>query len=378
METALSIQNVLDHKSDYNLAIPFVESQQINPYYKIIVSALKVNPDPNASEVFKIGARSTGNGYENLYILAKPALERLANAAAINFAPGSGEPVKIDENTWKASAFAALRLPDGETRTVSGYKVIDLVTEEKKYRIAYEEKAERGISDKKAAQEAAKKYKGHWEGETYFVAEEEKKRYVERSLLDAMAQLRSSAPQKASTGAILRVIRSLICIKSTYTMEELKKPFAVVRASFSPDYNDPMVKQMMLQKCMQSMGNLFGAIASTPQPMTAIPEAIPANTQPLHHMIDFPTMADQMPEDDMFMDEPSVATDSGYEAKETQENTGQASLQEEIRVQDFCCDKCGVVIPEKVWNYSVEKYERPLCYKCQRIIRGETKGKNRS
>ena len=193
-----------------------------------------------------------------------------------------------------------------------------------------------------------------------------------------MAQLRSSAPQKASTGAILRVIRSLICIKSTYTMEELKKPFAVVRASFSPDYNDPMVKQMMLQKCMQSMGNLFGAIASTPQPMTAIPEAIPANTQPLHHMIDFPTMADQMPEDDMFMDEPSVATDSGYEAKETQENTGQASLQEEIHVQDFCCDKCGVVIPEKVWNYSVEKYERPLCYKCQRIIRGETKGKNRS
>ena len=36
------------------------------------------------------------------------------------------------------------------------------------------------------------------------------------------------------------------------------------------------------------------------------------------------------------------------------------------RPEDFCCDKCGVIIPEKVWDYSCEKFGRPLCMKCQK------------
>ena len=248
MENSLSIRNVLSRKSSYNLAIPFVESQQINPYYKLSVSLLNVNTDPNASEIFKVGSRILGNNrYEDLYSLTKPFLQRLATEAGIQFAPGAGDVMKVDENIWKASAFGALRLPDGSVRTSSNFKVIDLVTEEKKYRSAYQEKAVRGIAEKRAAQEASKKYAGRWDGDTYFVDERDREKYIERSLLDAMAQLRSNAPQKAATGAILRVIRDLLGIKGVYTMEELKKPFAVARMSFSPDYNDPMVKQMMLQ-----------------------------------------------------------------------------------------------------------------------------------
>lgn len=41
---------------------------------------------------------------------------------------------------------------------------------------------------------------------------------------------------------------------------------------------------------------------------------------------------------------------------------------------DFRCDKCNEVIPRKVWDYSMEHYDRPLCYKCQKIIRGGQKG----
>ena len=43
----------------------------------------------------------------------------------------------------------------------------------------------------------------------------------------------------------------------------------------------------------------------------------------------------------------------------------------DVRPQDFCCDKCGENISEKVWDYSVDKFGRPLCYKCQRAMRGQ-------
>ena len=368
----LSIQNVLAQRNNYNLAIPFVETQQINPFYKMSVSLLYVDTDERASQIFKVGSRSLNNRWEDLYSLTKPFLQRLATEAGIQFGPGAGDVSKVDENTWKASAFGAIRLPDGSVRTSNNFKVIDLATEEKKYRLAYEEKAERGILDYKAATEASKKYAGKWvdTGRTndkgypiklYMVVEQERGKYIENSLLDAMTQLRANAPQKAATGAILRVIRDLLGIKGTYTIDELKKPFAVARTSFSPDYNDPVVKQMLLQQAMQRVGNLFGNV----QPVVST-ISIPQSTES-ESTIDMP--ADPVPENFSQQENNDQAVSAAGPRPEP-------AIQEppENRAQDFCCDKCGKVIPEKAWNYSYEKFGRPLCYRCQNIVKNEQKG----
>lgn len=375
----LSIQNVLSQRNNYNLAIPFVETQQINPFYKMSVSLLYADTDERASQIFKVGSRSLGNDqWEDLYSLTKPFLQRLATEAGIQFSPDSGNVTKVDENTWKASAFGAIRLPDGSVRTSNNFKVIDLATEEKKYRLAYEEKAERGISDYKAASEASGKYAGNWvdTGRTnnkgypvrlYMVSEQDRGKYIENSLLDAMTQLRANAPQKAATGAILRVIRDLLGIKGTYTVKELKKPFAVARTSFSPDYNDPMIKQMLLQQAMQSVGNLFG------------------NTQPVVHTISLPSADDEAEapaevyETEAFQGEP---TSESQQATMKQPVQGQIQgrgrvMTEADRAADFCCDKCGMVIKKDVWKYSSDNFGRPLCYKCQRIIKSEQRGGQR-
>lgn len=368
----LSIQEVLSKKDDYNLAIPFTETQQMNPFYKMGTSLLYVDINEQASQIFKVGSRRLENNqYENLYSLAKPFLQRLATAAGIQFSPGSGDVVKMDENTWKASAFGAIRLPDGSVRTSNNFKVIDLVTEEKKYRISYEEKAKKGIADYKAAHSAAEKYEGEWMDtgrknekgyaiKIYRVAEEERAKYIENSLLDAMTQLRASAPQKAATGAILRVIRDLLGIKGTYTIAELKKPFAVARMSFSPDYNDPLIKQMLLQQAIQSVGNLFG------------------NMQPVMQTISIPPI-DTSDEIDMPLDagrEPEKAVGQEAGIQNQQEQLFRESKQktaEEDRTKDFCCDKCGKHIEEKVWDYSVGHFGRPLCYQCQRTERNNVR-----
>lgn len=380
----LSIQNVLAQRNNYNLAIPFVETQQINPFYKMSVSLLYADTDERASQVFKVGSRSIGNNrWEDLYSLTKPFLQRLATEAGIQFGPGAGDVTKMDENTWKASAFGAIRLPDGSVRTSNNFKVIDLATEEKKYRMAYEEKAERGISDYKAATDASKKYTGEWidTGRTndkgypiklYMVSEQERGKYIENSLLDAMTQLRANAPQKAATGAILRVIRDLLGIKGTYTINELKKPFAVARTSFSPDYNDPMVKQLLLQQAMQSVGNLFG------------------NVQPVVQTISIPVADDEVEipvdvcEEGQFqgvqkeaMTEPQQPTAPQSEQQQEQLSNVGRVMEEKDRIQDFRCDKCDSVVPQKVWDYSIENYGRPLCYKCQRIVKREQRGGQR-
>lgn len=343
--TSLSIQSVLSEKDNYNLAIPFVQTQQINPFYKTSVSLLYVDINEQASQIFKVGTKSLGNNqWEALYSLTKPFLQKLATEAGIQFGPGSGDVVKMDENTWKASAFGALRLPDGSVRTSNNFKVIDLVTEEKKYRLAYEEKAEHGITDPRAAKAAADKYAGEWRGKVFYIAEQYRVKYIENSLLDAMTQLRANAPQKAATGAILRVIRDLLGVKGTYTIAELKKPFAVARMSFSPDYNDPLVKQMLLQQAMQSVGNLFG------------------NSVPVMQTMSVPQTAYE--EDDIVQ---PVETTEPLEVTSEYEDNAE-------RTDEYCCDKCGEVIPKRVWEYSMEHDGWPLCFKCQKIFRSEQRG----
>lgn len=373
----LSIQSVLNSRDNYNLALPFVETQQVSLFHKMSVSLLYV--DPNGREAYKVGSSNQGNGrWDDLYSLAKPFLNKLATEAGIQFSPGSGDVVKMDENTWKASAFGAVKLPDGNLRTSNDFKVIDLVTEEKKYRLLYEEKANRGISDYKAAKEAAKKYTGEWVNtdqvnsqgypvKIYVIAECDRGKYVENNLLDAMTQLRANAPQKAAIGAILRVIRALLGIKSTYTAEKLKKPFVVARMSFSPDYNDPIVKQMLLQQAIQSVGNLFG------------------NTQPVMQTISIPKTADDeidMPADiyedasvPRVLEENQNRQPDSRKNQQRPEEPDSREMTEKDRSQDFCCDKCGSVIPKKVWNYSYENMGQPLCFTCQKAVKNRQGGR---
>ena len=127
MNNSLSLETVLNNKSKYNLAIPFTESQQINPFYRISISPIFVDTSSKASEIYKVGSKRTDdNRYEDVYSLTKPFLQKLATQAGIQFAPGSGDVVKVDENTWKASAYGALKLSDGTIRTSNNFKVIDL------------------------------------------------------------------------------------------------------------------------------------------------------------------------------------------------------------------------------------------------------------
>ena len=199
---------------------------------------------------------------------------KLATAAGIQFHPQYTTVVRENQNTYVGKAYGAVRLPDGTFKTHMETKRICLNDEEAKYRLEFMDKSIMGIHDWRSAKSAAEMFKGEWKEDPeklnqwnkpekyYVIADCDREKYIERSMLVNMTLLRKTASEKAQTGAILRVIRALLGIKGTYQLQELKKPFAVPTVTFSPDYSDASVRQAMLQQGMNSMGNMFGATSA--------------------------------------------------------------------------------------------------------------------
>ena len=67
MENYLTIQNVIGNKDQYNLAIPFLETRQVNPFYKASVSLLTVDVSEQAGQIFKVGSKCVRQGNSDVH-----------------------------------------------------------------------------------------------------------------------------------------------------------------------------------------------------------------------------------------------------------------------------------------------------------------------
>lgn len=113
-----------------------------------------------------------------------------------------------------------------------------------------------------------------------------------------------------------------------------------------PNLDNKEVKRAAIDNMFQSSGRLFGNPPSVQQIETRPPEGSPEQSAAYGGFDEY--------------------VDGTYKQAEA----AAPPVPPEPERNDFYCDKCGVQIEEKVWDYSVEHYERPLCYKCQKIVRG--------
>ncbi len=166
------------------------------------------------------------------------------------------------------------------------------------------------------------------------------------------AEFMKHMPQICEAKALNGAIRTALHIKGTYTLEELQKPFVV--AYLVPNLDHADVKKAAVENMFPSISKLFGSTPSIQQVESRVPEgsAIEASDGE-----DYDKYVDGTYKESL-----AGSPSNGCTA---QEDDGR------VRHEDFYCDKCGVQISQKVWNYSVEKFERPLCYKCQKLIQGE-------
>lgn len=163
------------------------------------------------------------------------------------------------------------------------------------------------------------------------------------------AEFMKHLPQICEAKALNGAIRTALHIKGTYTLEEIKKPFVV--AYLVPNLNHEAVKRAAIESMFQSSHRLFGNAPSVHQVEAKVPDsaAIEASDG----------------------EEYGEYIDGTYREAP---GTDMPDQEPEDRTMDFRCDKCNDVIPKKVWDYSIEHYDRPLCYKCQKAVRGGQKG----
>lgn len=389
-----------------HLLLPTVHLEQISSYYKLSVVSVEADLTPNSGDLYKLGStpKKDGKGndvkqgdktvFEPLYSPAKPLLMKIAMAAGIQFDPDYTGVSCEGKYLYIGKARGAIRLPDGSYRTQFDEKVIDLATEEEKQELLLTDRATAGLTGTDAWN-ASKMYNGSWETKkgdnedkkVFMIVEKDRPQYINRQLLINMIQLRKDAPQKAITGAMLRVVRALIGLKGQYTETELKKPFVLARVNFSPDYNDPAVRKAVLEQGISAMSNLFGgrAIPSS----RYLDEPINAGYEPLSDTDDnvsnMPAPVEPAsPEAPIPPVPPAPAPDAAASQekkapKAAKAETGgkqQETKKPEPPKQDSArsngstttsntCSKCGKTnLSDSVIRYSREHFGAVLCFTC--------------
>lgn len=361
-----SLPEVIDAYRNFNLLVPTATDVQLNPFYKYHVEEVAVDLSENSGDIYKVSRVNTGKKdekgreiWQDVFSLSKPLLNKLAMAAGIQFDPKETYGRRIDSVTYRAQARGAMRKADGTYRSEVDQREICLEDEEDRYHIEFSDKASKGITDKKAANAAAEIFAGEWidtrdkwgnKVKAYVIAEADRERYIERSVKVNMALLRKTWAEKAVTAAKLRVIRALLGIKSSYTIEELKKNFAIPTVIFSPDYSDPQIRQLILLNGLNSVSSMFGT-----------------------SQVEVKKMDFEIEDDNSFgsdLDNPAYISDSETESDYSGMTIPEETIPNEViepdRSVDFQCSKCGTIINEKVYEYSINKFGEPLCIKCQR------------
>ncbi len=356
----------------YNVLVPTQTVQQVSPWHAARTSVVVINPDPLQGDVFKVGSRwnEQTKKTEDIFCPAKPALMRIAAAAGIVWNWRESGPLTLTKDYVCYKAVGALRLPDGSWQPIMAEKEIDLtVIEEETYEANLKKALEYASDQKKQS---------YLKGMTV-------EQWAAAQTKANMIQWRKNKLMRAETGAMLRVIRAALGMKSQYTREELQKPFIVPRIDFSPDYSDPEVRQALIQNGVQAMASLFGQ--SAPAQALAPGQAF-ANSHPA-------IAAAPGPDDDNVFDSPMPDEESPEETptegggrnsgangapQPTDGTLFSAALEpspaeppkktaaEKKHVAN--CAGCGAGLTEKVAEYSQKQFGQMLCYGCQQKAKG--------
>jgi hypothetical protein len=190
--------------------------QQANSRVTARITQVPINCDPAGGDIYKVGSKKEGNAWINLYSLAKPALNRLAGAAAINWDIPACRAID-EERDLRGSlcrivyrAVGEIRGASGEIRRVSGEKELDLrIIEDEEY-----------LNNTKKARDKADS-KGLVEG---LAAADWARLKTDENLI----QWRKNMRARAETGAKLRVLREALGIGMQFTAEQLSHPFVVL------------------------------------------------------------------------------------------------------------------------------------------------------
>jgi hypothetical protein len=217
-----------------NVLVPVSQITQVDENFSPTPRIVKLEV---GVDTYKQGSKKIGSQWTDMQALNKQGLMKLAELAGIEFLSPSfdfmgGKGIAV-------TAYGRKRGADGLWRSHHGTKVVWFDRLEKKIR--------------REAVSAAAKYN--------------KPTPTEVELEERVDNEMDNVAAKVETKAMNRVIRSFLSVKSAYAPEELNKPFFIVAYSFTPNYADPNVRNLIAMEHGQSMESLYDQSDTGPMDM---------------------------------------------------------------------------------------------------------------
>lgn len=197
-------------------------------------------------------------------------------------------------------------------------------------------------------------------------------------------------PQICEAKALNGAIRTALHIKGTYTVQELQKPFIV--AYLVPNLNHQDIKEAAINNLFESKTHLFGK--PKPLEVSQIESRVPdvamieaSDGENYDQYVDgtYQTV-DQVPDQYYQPPQQMEPVQNMAHVQNQQPVYYQAPPQQQQQSQNYFppaqpnqpaqhgmsyqCAGCGAAINVKVFNYSINKFGRALCYNCQQAQRG--------
>ena len=226
-------------KDGAHLLLPSTYIPEIPKYHTVAVDQVNLSSDTKEGDVYP---------QQKKLALTRQGLMKLANAAGMIWDPNRSR--RLDDRTDKDYVVY---------QAVGGYKKLDgsPLFMKAEYDLDFEiirDEIEEGYEGKRKK----------WETDTWFkkMSTDQQDAYINKCIRRDVLQKRKHKIKLAETGAMTRVIRGLLNLKSAYTVPELKKPFIVVRLVFQPDYDDPETKSRMAAAAVGAIAGVFGPAAT--------------------------------------------------------------------------------------------------------------------
>lgn len=220
-------------KAGMNILLPSTHIEGLSEFHHPVIDYVELSPEPAQGDVYF-------HSESGKFVPAKQGLMKLALCAGImwNAAETKRTDNRQDRDYVSYQAVGGVRKADGSPVWLKAEYDMDFEVIEEELREQYEKT---GKKNKKSG--------------------EELQDYIDYCVKRDLLFKRKNKVKLCEAGAMNRVVRALLGLKAGYTQAELKKPFVVARIVFRPDYSDPEIRRIMLQKSMESVTGVYGPVA---------------------------------------------------------------------------------------------------------------------
>jgi len=197
----------------YHVLTPQADFGSLPPQWTIVPSIVKLDPDPNAGDVYRDSLFCKGDEVAP----TKVALRKLARGGGLSWTTRRTDSGNV-QNYWSMSATISYRGFDGQMKTSEA---------------SYEWDLRDGSA--RIGNMSAKE----------------------------LNRARLNGYRRCEAGAINAAIREY-GLKQKYSQEDLLKPFVVLNLVFNPDMADPQQKAAVLQSALTNTALLYGSTEPEP------------------------------------------------------------------------------------------------------------------